>query len=402
MSDSSATPAEKPADSPAGKIYLTAILATALAIVAVVVGLNYLVDPYILHQWDSPALRRLTSAQQKLLPWGKTYAAFRYRPEVLLLGSSRSEIGLPADTPLLAGRRVLNLAISGASVGDAARMLRHSSRFQPPRLVVWGLDYGWQFREKTGNTDFIEELEAGDAPYALGRALLDLKRSMSLTMTGDTLAVLSGNNERSCLPLLAYHGFKAPPCLEVIMSNEGGTRRAFEEVLKSKPPLGAPDDVAATVAFLDNSLRNTCAAGTTVRLFIQPLHALAELSYWNGLESDVEEWKRQLTAMAERLRGEGCDLALYDFSGFNPITTEPTPQESGEETMAHYWEQSHYKGEVGELILARLLGQGGGSEKDDFGTELRPDTVEGHLAASRLARQRYLDSRRGLGLPGQR
>ena len=401
MIDSSALPTATPSATTTMKVYLAAILATATAVVAIAVGLNYLVDPYILHQWDSPALRRLTSAQQKLLPWGKTYAAFRYRPEALLLGSSRSEIGLPADIPLFAGRRVLNLAISGASVGDAARMLRHSSRFAKPRLVVWGLDYGWQFREKTGNTDFIDELEAGDSPYALHRALLDLKRSMSLTMTGDTLAVLSGSNERSCLPLLAYHGFKAPPCLEIIMKNEGGTRRAFEEVLRPKAPQGAPDDVSATIAFLEDSLRPTCSAGTTVRLFIQPLHALAELSYWNGLEEGVEEWKRQLTAMAERLRSGGCDIALYDFSGFNRITTEPTPQESGEENMAHYWEQSHYKGEVGELILARLLEQGGGG-KDDFGTELRPDTVEGHLAASRLARQRYLDSRRERGLPVQR
>lgn len=370
--------------------FLLATLLTTVSVLGVVVGANYVIDPYFLHQWDSPALQRLTSAQQKILPWGKTYAAMRFRPEVLLLGSSRSEIGLPTDGPLFAGKRVFNLAISGASVGDAARMLRHGSRFQQPQLIVWGLDYGWQFREKTGNTDFIEELEARDDFYRQRRLVLDLKRALSLPMAGDTLAVLTGTNEQSCQSLLAYHGFKAAPCLEVIMKNEGGTRRAFEEVLKKKAPLGAPDSVPATVAFLEKTLADTCAAGTTVRLFIQPLHALAELSYWNGLEDGVEEWKRELTGMAARLRQGGCDLALHDFSGFNRITTERIPQQTGRETMDHYWEQSHYNGGVGELILARVL-QKDGENGDDFGIELRPETVASHLAAQRLARQRYLE-----------
>jgi hypothetical protein len=379
-----------PTTAPALKFFFLTVALTALVVLLLVVGTNYLIDPYFLHQWDTPALQRLTSAQQKILPWGKTYAAFRYQPEVLLLGSSRSEIGLPADSPLLPGKRVFNLAISGASVGDAARMLRHSSRFHRPELIIWGLDYGWQFREKTGNTDFLEELEAKDDLYPWLRIILDLKRSMSLPMAGDTLSVLAGSNEQSCLSLLAYNGFKGAPCLEVIMKNEGGTRRAFEEVLKKKAPLGAPDDTPATVSFLEETLKSSCTAGTRVRLFIQPLHALAELSYWNGLESDVEEWKRKLTAMADRLRKGGCDLALYDFSGYNRITTEQIPQQTGRESMQHYWEQSHYNGGVGEMIIARVLQMEREEGIEAFGVELRPETVESHLAATRLARSRYI------------
>lgn len=385
----------KPTAASARKFFFFTVALTALAVLLLVVGANYLVDPYLLHQWDTPALRRLTSAQQKILPWGKTYAAFRYQPDVLLLGSSRSEIGLPADSPLLAGQRVFNLAISGASVGDAARMLRHSSRFHQPELIIWGLDYGWQFREKTGNTDFLEELEAKDDLYLLRRTLLDLRRCMSLPMAGDTLAVLTGSNEQSCLSLIAYNGFKAAPCLEVIMKNEGGTRRAFEEVLKKKAPLGAPDDTSATITFLEQTLKSSCTAGTRVRLFIQPLHALAELSYWNGLESEVEEWKRKLTGMAERLRNGSCDIALYDFSGYNRITTEQIPQQTGRESMQHYWEQSHYNGGVGELIIARVLQKERAKEPEAFGVELRPETVENHLAATQLARRRYVEAHPG-------
>jgi hypothetical protein len=215
---------------------------------------------------------------------------------------------------------------------------------------------------------------------------------MSLPMAGDTLSVLTASNEQSCLSLIAYNGFKATPCLEVIMKNEGGIRRAFEEVLKKKAPLGIPDDTPATVTFLEETLKGTCTAGTRVRLFIQPLHALAELSYWNGLESEVEEWKRQLTGMADRLRSGGCDLALDDFSGYNRITTEQIPQQTGRETMQHYWEQSHYNDGVGEMIIARVLQKEMAEEIEDFGVELRPETVENHLAATRLARRNYIEA----------
>ena len=127
-------------DSP--RRYFWTVGLTALAILTATVTINYVVDPYLIHQWDTKLVQRLSPAQQKIMPWAKTYAVYRYRPEVVYLGSSRTEIGLPTDVQLFADKRIFNLAVKGGSFGDAVNMLRHTSVFHRPEIVIWGLDYG--------------------------------------------------------------------------------------------------------------------------------------------------------------------------------------------------------------------------------------------------------------------
>lgn len=372
------------------RIYFCSAGLTCFFVLAFLVLLNYMVDPYYIHQWDSKLMDRLNPAQQKIMPWAKTYAAYRYQPEVVYLGSSRTEIGLPAESPLFSGKRVFNLALSGASVGDAINMLRHTSFFHRPEIVVWGLDYGWQFREKTGNTDFTSELVAKGPYYPFWRTLVNIKRSISMAMTVDTLKILLGYSEQSCRSLLASFGHKSSQCLEIIMRNEGGTEKAFTEVLKKKEPLGNPEDVPATIQLLDQAISEYCRQGTVFRLYIQPIHALAELSYWSTLEDDLDTWKRALVQMTDTQRQAGCNIELFDFSGFNSITTEDIPQITGKADMQHYWEQSHYRGEVGLKILEDLFAAGGREEGNSFGVLLRGDTIEEHLRDFHRKRHQYL------------
>ena len=372
------------------RMYFCTAGATCFFVLGCLVLLNYLVDPYYIHQWDSKLMDRLNPAQQKIMPWAKTYAAYRYQPEVVHLGSSRTEIGLPAESPLFSGKRVFNLALSGASVGDAVNMLHHTSFFHRPETVVWGLDYGWQFREKTGNTDFTGELVAKGPYYPFWRTLVNIKRSISMAMTVDTLKILFGYSEQSCRSLLASFGHKSSQCLEIIMRNEGGTEKALEEVLKKKAPLGKPDDVPATIRLLDQAIGEYCRQGTVFRLYIQPIHALAELSYWSTLEDDVDAWKRALVLMTDAQRQAGCNIELFDFSGFNSITTEDIPQITGKADMQHYWEQSHYRGEVGLEILEELFATREREKGNPFGVRLRGNTIEEHLRDFHQKRRRYL------------
>lgn len=373
--------------------YILSIGLATLVVLTGIVATNYVVDPYLIHQWDTERIRRPSPAQQKIMPWGKTYAVYHYRPEVVYLGSSRTEIGLAVDSPLFAGKRVFNLAISGASLGDAANMLRHTSVAQRPETVVWGIDYGWQFRQKSGNTDFIDELVAKGPSYPLWRVVQNVRRSASMATTGETAKILAGLAEEKCPSLLATYGWKSTQCLEYIMQDEGGTAKAFEEVLKKREPQATPEDVPATIRLLDQVLGEYCGRGTVFRLYLQPIHALAELSYWATHWDELDDWKRELTQTVEGRRQQGCDIRLVDFSGFNRITSEEIPQSTGRENMQHYWEQSHYRREVGEMILARLFAEKqpeDSASPDAFGVELTSATIEGHLERSRENRRRYI------------
>jgi hypothetical protein len=351
--------------------------------------LNYVVDPYFIHQWDTKLIQRLSPAQQKIMPWVKTYAAYRYRPEVVYLGSSRAEIGLPTDSKVFKGKRVFNLALSGASLGDAISMLNHTSFFHRPEIVVWGLDYGWQFREKAGNTDFTRTLVAHESSYPIRRTFLNIKRSISMAMTVDTIKILLGVSEQSCQSLLASYGQKTSQCLEIIMHNEGGTAKAFEEIIKKRGPEGTPSDAAAALQLLDRVTHDYCRNGTMFRFYLHPVHSLAELAYWATEWEDLDNWKRALVQVIDARKHEGCDIRLIDFSGFNSITTEDIPQITGKENMQYYWEHSHYRSEVGEKIIEQLILPDQQKEENTFGIELNSETIEQHLLDFHAKRHKY-------------
>ncbi len=369
--------------------YFWALGLTAVFLLAAVVTCNYWLDPYYLHQWDTPLLQRLSPAQQKIVPWAKTYAAYRYQPEVVYLGSSRAEIGLPTDAPVFRGKRVFNLAISGATLGDAISLLHHTSAFHRPEIVVWGLEYGWQFREKTGNTDLSKDLVAQGPHYPLKRFLLNLKRALSLTMTTDAVRIVFDPSAQQCLPILATYGTKSAQCLEYIMADEGGTPKAFDKIIHKKDPLGHPADEQASLELLETVTRDYCRQGTAFRFFLHPVHALAELSYWETNGQDLDRWKEKIVQLVEARRQEGCDIRLMDFSGYNAITTEAVPQATGREGMQNYWEHSHYRSEVGQQVLARLFSPGPAAEPGGFGADLNGATIQQHLLAFRHNREQY-------------
>jgi hypothetical protein len=380
-------------DSPVGgsfRLYFWTSGLTALLVLTGIVLFTYLVDPYLIHQWDTELVDRPSPAQQKIMPWVKTYAAYRYRPEVIFLGSSRAEIGLPTNFAPFAGKRVFNLALAGGTFGDALSMLKHTSVFHRPEIVVWGLDYGWLFSENIGNTDFDRTLVAEGPLYPLWRTFLNIKRSISMSMTEDAVKILLGVSEQSCRSLLATYGQKSTQCLERIMKNEGGTAKAFENVLKKSSPSSPPLDYAATLQTLDRVTHDYCRQGTIFRFFIQPNHALAELAYWTERWEEKENWKKALVSVIEKRKQEGCDIRLFDFSGFNSITNEDIPQVTGKDVMNYFWEQSHYRSEVGYIILEQLFATAPRAGSSDFGSELSNETVQQHLHNVRKKRSQYI------------
>lgn len=347
-----------------------------------VAALNYHVDPYLTHQWDSPHLRRLLPGREKLSPWGKTYALARFQPQVLYVGNSRTELGLPVQTPLFGDRRVFNAALSGASLGDAAAMVRHAAAVGKLDTVVWGIDAP-SFSMEIGNTDFDRELVAADRYYLARRGLINLKRALSVDMTLDTLRVLRGTFGGVCLSSLALLGQRDGRCVQQRIDSLGGSGAAMLPRVRDFARGAGPTPDA--MRELDHGVAALCRAGTRVRLYINPTHAMtSDVLYWAGKWPALEAWQGRLAALAERHRESGCDTRLFDFSGFNSVTMETPPQLSGRAEMENYWEASHYRENVGQRILARMFGQ-----SESFGVELTPATLPAHQSAQRAARDRY-------------
>ena len=56
--------------------------------------------------------------------------------------------------------------------------------------------------------------------------------------------------------------------------------------------------------------------------------------------------------------------------------------------MQYYWESSHYKKELGDIVLDRLLDI---SPYKDFGIELNSQNIDNHIQKLRDDREKYID-----------
>lgn len=369
------------------RAYLRTFCVMASGALLLVTGLNYVIDPYLTHQWDTPLLQRLRPVREKLSPWGKTYAVAKYRPSILYIGNSRTELGLPTTEPtLFSGHSVFNAALSGASAGDAITMVGHSARVSRLNTVVWGIDAP-SFSMVIGSSGLEPELTTAGPLFFTRRALLNIKRGLTLDMTADSLRQITGKFGAVCRSSLAFYGQRDESCIADRIAGWGGTSAAMAPRLREFAAGDGPTP-AALHAF-EASVSQLCQGGTRVRLYINPTHALSmDVLYWAGKWPAMEAWQRDLAALGQRQRDAGCDLAIVDFSGYNSITSETIPQASHRHDMAYYWEASHYRTNVGNLILQRLF-HGATPVPADFGIELQPAMMDDHLARLRASRARY-------------
>ena len=371
--------------SPQWHRYVAVFGAASLSVLAAAALLNYQVDPYLIHQWDTPQVQQLRPGREKLSAWGKTYALARLQPSVLYAGNSRTELGLPVDGAPFGRRTVFNGALSGASLGDALAMVMHAAEVGPPALVVWGIDAP-SFSMEVGNTDFDRALVATDRWYLWRRKLIDAKRAVSTDMTLDSMRLLRGTFGHVCRSSLALHGQRDEVCVRDRIDGWGGTRGAV--VPRVREFIRGAGPTAAAMTAFDAGIAQLCRARVQVRVYVNPTHAMTlDALYWAGKWPAMEQWQRELAAQFARHRDGGCDARIVDFSGFNHITTEPIPQAGGYETMTYFWEPSHYRVNVGHSVLAQLTGSG--ATVPDFGIELVPQTVALHQARQRAARDRY-------------
>jgi hypothetical protein len=97
--------------------------------------------------------------------------------------------------------------------------------------------------------------------------------------------------------------------------------------------------------------------GIRLIVFINPIHKATYLA--TGLEKFLL-FEKELSKIT----------GFYDFSGLNSITTN----------NYNYYETSHYRPNVGRLMLARMFGDRSVRVPDDFGVPVTGENIDKHLA----------------------
>ena len=357
-------------------------------------GFNWLVDPYRI--FGSPKIAGLNDIKTKLADHErvfKTTNLLKQNPEVAFLGTSRTDIGLSPLHEIFAGKKTINLAVSSQPYEESEMLFSHLDP-KNSRRVIFGMDFFVANMLWTVPSDFLPVNYLEKRKRELLLSIWTFKDSLK---TAFHMGQVPGNNWTNEGQRLWNHGYvlSAKGNHQLFIGSEKGylsmyipaPNCAFEFDTRN----GSLSHMDAARAIFARAYREN----TDLRLFISPSHARQwETLAAAGLWDKWEEWKRRLTKMNEEeaKKAGKSPFPIWDFSGYNSISTEAVPPLGDMKNfMRNYFDSSHYTPAVGNLVLDRMFDYHAPDRKvpDDFGTLITSANLDAHLAHIRADREQY-------------
>jgi hypothetical protein len=398
--------------------YAAMVIATAMAACAIVATLNLAVDPYGAYRLVSTPETAVKPAVYRRVKLAKAYDLRRIKPEALVLGTSRSHLGLRMSHAgwSVPRERRYNAAFDGATTKEMYAYLLHASAIAPLRQVVLGLDF-WHLGQVPASARpdfdpsilFVPSTPLHNAAVYAG----DIRLLISLDTTRASLAELTSGSgaepswfaqDGQRLGEVFFHTvepqFVASPAhyFRAIDRQEVGYMLDVPPAHPARNGL-RPDTNMGSGATSMDYIRLIVAFcrehSIDLRIFLTPSHAhQLEIAGETGAWPAIEQGKRELVALLARDAAQhpaAQPFVLYDFATYSSVTNEPVPPTGTPREMAYYWDSSHFKERVGDWVLDRLFGLDGPNDPvpDDFGVQLTPQTVEAALEKTRADRAIY-------------
>ncbi|MGD1807154.1 hypothetical protein ACP6PL_17195 [Dapis sp. BLCC M126] len=348
------------------------IFLLSIFIPVVTVGVfNIVVDPYDV--FNTPNFLGINHSKPRKDNSDRLFKAIdiiRIKPVTILIGSSRTKRALDPNHPALENQKpTYNLALNSINSYELRRYVEHAIANQKKiDLVIVGLDF-FMFRKSNTN-------EANFSEQRLEKRHISLKDLIDVIFSLDVLLASKETiiDSKKTLPDRVRYGDKNGFMPKLNPDREGIQSR-FEKYINVYHK-SYTEQYQLSTQFLDEleNLVDICKDNQIkLVLFISPSHA----TQWEAIRSSgkwsiFEEWKRKIVKINP----------IFDFSGYNSITTEPIHND-----MENYRDNSYYTPKVGNLVLNRILSYKEEKVPDDFGILINPDNIESYLEKIRQDRE---------------
>lgn len=425
---------------PEARRYLLSVLAMVVVLLISVPAMNIAVDPLgyaRLAGWRpaNPSEAELSFAAGGAWPVpdgtraAKMLNVAYYQPQSVIFGSSTVWSFIDAGyAPLRGadGRPAFNFGLAGVSLREMAAAFAHVVALKPPKRAVLGLEFYMFSADKATSPGFFDLPLAQRGDYRREQTQFVSRRLFAADYAYETQAVLwqpFTNRVESLVGRRAWLRRPAPnygigvgagprpvePPLAAAAITPRQTRADFLKMMLDGdrvilaglyPAPGQPfrfeDDAGwSSLDAIRRMISLARAHGIDLRFYLSPSHARSyEAIRLMGWWPEFEAWQRGLAAMVEedaRAHPDRPRIPLWDFGGFNTVTTDPVvdlpPNPAG---FARYADSIHFKTDVGYMFMDRMFETAGAQAiPPDFGVVLGGDTVDGHLARMREAQRAY-------------
>lgn len=378
--------------------YLIVQSSLVLAALAGIGTFNLAVDPYSIYNVVSrPGFNAVKPEVTKHLRMAKAKSVSWANPDALILGSSTAETGLdPAG--LHATGSAYNLGLSGANIYEVRRYYQHARSTGQIKHVVLAVDLFMFNANLPNRPDFDEQVLNVNADGTPNRQIskLNLATLFSLDTTRASLATLRGQDQPNAfLPngQLEWNYRSG----HIQKFGYGGAFAYAETFIREGSFLPPParafsftrTDGYDSIAELARIMEMARQDGADLTVVISPSHArLLESMQQLGLWDVFEDWKRRIVRAAAAL--PTGKITIIDFSGYNSVTTEAVPAVDDKTSVMHnYWDDFHFKKEIGDRILERIAKGAAPADDDTFGVALTKANLDSHLARIRAERDQW-------------
>lgn len=360
------------------KAYIARVFVLALLLAGAVMALNFFVDPYGIFGSTRVAgvnaFKVDSNAHTRLL---KKYQPHFDQYNTLIVGKSRVEMGLDPTHRCFddGAMRVYNLGIPGAELPTQFAYALNVIYQQPIEQIFLSVDF----------TDYISTrqdlvarrpvyMQQGDGSLRYFPDGSD-NGSYQMTVFRDHLkALFSLDALTSSVRTVAMQSSASPDRTDLgfnpgqdfaAMVRVEGPRALFDQKLAElEAKYGrrwffrdANGNVSSSMDDLARFLDLVLARGIKVTVFSNPLHEkFWEVMADNGHIPLYHDWLETLTRMLEQRSSAG--LQYWDFSGDSRYIHEQVPAagvKSG--PLDWFWEPSHYRRELGDLMLETMLAE---------------------------------------------
>lgn len=385
---------------------------TSFAIVLFSIAIfNWFIDPFGMF-W-SPQVERINLIKPeagKRSRITKAYQVNDIKPDILIVGNSRVEMGLNPNNKNFDGKVVYNQGMPGAGVAMqvdyALDAIANNDTIEQLYVSVDFLDFLLSEKQvlnfKVNNinhaqTNYDFRLISQDKSNLATIARLKEKLMMVFSLDAFSSSINTIIQQKSMASSLDTHGFNNALSYVSIMNSEGIKplfKQKLHEIsarLKDKSWVIKVQDTAPyspTFAHLGKLTKVAKEKKIQITFFINPyhfsyLHTISDNNQWYNFQV----WKKTLVSYLSAMQGD--EFILWDFSGASDFVNEIVPIATPKQQMQWFWEPAHYKRELGDKLLTRLFL---GAEKSsvNFGVRLTTENIEGLLKKDKASLKKRL------------